>query len=475
MTHERQIYLLDPRQLPPETIAVTFAKTSRSPESFRQIAAELTDQKSSEFNEKWVVGYGHSSVAEHAILHIAAENVSRLAVECIESNRLASYTEKSTRYQTWQPDAFFLPDEFKDSTLRERYLKFNQALFNGYAQFIPRVVRFAAESTARLAEESDSAFERRLRSKAIDVCRYLLPASSLANVGITINARSLEHAISKMLSHSLSEVRAIGSEIKTAASASIPTLLKYAEPLPYLDAMEAQFSPISPLILGEAVPWFKLLHYDTDAVDHLLAGVYYRYNPDPHTSYESSLLTVQQMSPAQKEVLLRPLLNDRERHTIPLRELEHITFQFEATLDQGAYYEIKRHRMLTLTPRPLTTHLGYAVPRLISDAGLGNEYAELMNQAEQVYSDLEETSPEAASYVVPNGFNRRFLITLNLRSAMHFIALRSELNAHFGVRRLALKLADEIESVIPGICSLLPRCLEESVESIEDQYFSKLE
>jgi len=106
MTHERQIYLLDPRQLPPETIAVTFAKTSRSPESFRQIAAELTDQKSSEFNEKWVVGYGHSSVAEHAILHIAAENVSRLAVECIESNRLASYTEKSTRYQTWQPDAF---------------------------------------------------------------------------------------------------------------------------------------------------------------------------------------------------------------------------------------------------------------------------------------------------------------------------------------------------------------------------------
>jgi len=106
---------------------------------------------------------------------------------------------------------------------------------------------------------------------------------------------------------------------------------------------------------------------------------------------------------------------------------------------------------------------------------LGNEYAELMNQAEQVYSDLEETSPEAASYVVPNGFNRRFLITLNLRSAMHFIALRSELNAHFGVRRLALKLADEIESVIPGICSLLPRCLEESVESIEDQYFSKLE
>src|SRR3990172_6631540 len=94
---ERQIYLLSPKDLSPETIAVAFAKTSRSPESFREIAAGLSDESSAKFHEKWVVGYGHASVAEHAILHVAIENVSRLAVECIESNRLASYTEKSTR------------------------------------------------------------------------------------------------------------------------------------------------------------------------------------------------------------------------------------------------------------------------------------------------------------------------------------------------------------------------------------------
>ena len=119
MKHERTIYLLDPQVLPPETIAVTFAKTSRSPESFRQIAAELTDEKSSEFNEKWVVGYGHSSVAEHAVLHIAVENISRLAVETLESNRLASYTEKSTRYQTWDADAFLIPPELEKSSFRD--------------------------------------------------------------------------------------------------------------------------------------------------------------------------------------------------------------------------------------------------------------------------------------------------------------------------------------------------------------------
>ena len=119
MTHQRQIYLLDPQEFSPETIAVTFAKTSRSPESFREIAAELTEAKSAEFNEKWVVGYGHSSVAEHAVLHIALENISRLAVENLESNRLASYTEKSTRYQTWSGEAFFMPAELDNHPLRE--------------------------------------------------------------------------------------------------------------------------------------------------------------------------------------------------------------------------------------------------------------------------------------------------------------------------------------------------------------------
>ncbi len=56
-------------------------------------------------------GYGHSSVAEHAILHFALENLSRLAVETIQSSRLASFTEKSTRYQKWSKNAFHTPVE----------------------------------------------------------------------------------------------------------------------------------------------------------------------------------------------------------------------------------------------------------------------------------------------------------------------------------------------------------------------------
>ena len=116
MQKNRRVYRLSPSQLSAETIAVTFAKTSRSPKAFDEIASELDAEKSSKFSEKWIVGYGHASVAEHAVLHLALENVSRLAIETIEGNRLASYTEKSTRYQEWDPDAYVVPQEIIAST-----------------------------------------------------------------------------------------------------------------------------------------------------------------------------------------------------------------------------------------------------------------------------------------------------------------------------------------------------------------------
>jgi len=216
---EREIYLLSPRALSPETIAVAFAKTSRSPESFRAIAAELSDEKSAQFHEKWVVGYGHASVAEHAVLHIAFENVSRLAIESIEGNRLASYTEKSTRYQKWGSDDFTIPPELGEAgqPLCNEYVDTIRFLFKTYADSLEPVRSLILERFPRRENEKDEAWDRRIRSKYVDVCRFILPAASLANVGMTANARVLENMIRKMLSHELAEVRQIGEKVKEVA------------------------------------------------------------------------------------------------------------------------------------------------------------------------------------------------------------------------------------------------------------------
>src|SRR3970040_1103039 len=152
---EREIYLLSPRSLSPETIAVAFAKTSRSPESFRAIAAELSDEKSAQFHEKWVVGYGHASVAEHAVLHIAFENVSRLAIESIEGNRLGFYTEKSPRHQKWGMDDFIFPPELAEHPLGGEYVETIRLLFKTYADSLEPVRGRVLERFPRRENEKE--------------------------------------------------------------------------------------------------------------------------------------------------------------------------------------------------------------------------------------------------------------------------------------------------------------------------------
>ena len=155
----------------------------------RDIAAELSDEKSAQFHEKWVVGYGHASVAEHAVLHIAVENVSRLAVESLESNRLASYTEKSTRYQVWGPDSFYTPRGIAESALAQDYQSRLASLFDLYRRSLEPMKKLMQARHPRKDGESDARWDGRIRSRYVDCCRFLLPAASLANVGVTANAR----------------------------------------------------------------------------------------------------------------------------------------------------------------------------------------------------------------------------------------------------------------------------------------------
>jgi len=474
MSPERQVYLLDPKNLKPEVIAVAFAKTSRSPQSFREIAAELSDEKSAAFHEKWVVGYGHASVAEHAVLHVAVENISRLAVESLESNRLASYTEKSTRYQKWGPDDFFTPPELNGHELLPLYQQTVRQLFSTYHQSLPLVRAVIAAEKTRDPAESDAAFERRIRSDYVDVCRFLLPAASLANVGMTINARALEHALRKMLSHPLAEVRQLGEEIKQVAQQEVPTLVKYANPSAYLEAAQESLQAEAAQAFPAPRPsgdWCQVLHCDMAGEQRAMAAALFRFS---HISYAQALEYVQSLSGEDRNRLAFTLLGSAEKFDVPLRELEHTSFTAEVTLDQGAYVELKRHRMMTQTPQALTPHLRYAVPRAILQAGFEGPYRQAIEAACDTYQRIAASLPAVASYVIPNACNRRVLLTFNLRSAHHFVALRSAPNAHFSIRRVAQRLAAEICGVAPFLGAYLRPNPDETWQEIESRYFSQV-
>src|SRR5215204_1706957 len=468
---EREIYLLSPRALSPETIAVAFAKTSRSPESFRTIAAELSDEKSAQFHEKWVVGYGHASVAEHAVLHIAFENVSRIAIESIESNRLASYTEKSTRYQKWGPDDFTVPPELDGHPLRNEFVDTVRLLFKAYADSLDPVRVRVFERFPRRENEKDKAWDRRVRSKYVDVCRFLLPAAALANVGMTANARVIENTIRKMLSHELAEVREIGAKVKEVSKAETPTLVKYADAVPYLVETIKEIRELEIGELGsENGKWCSLVDYERDGEKRVLAATLYRFGEIP---YSKALAYVESLNEEAKANFAESLLGRLGKFDVPLRELEYCKYTFDLVMDQGAYAEFKRHRMMTQTPQRLTTRLGYAIPLLMTEAGFGSAYEAAMDAASAMFEKLYAFSPDVAQYIVPNGFNRRVLAEFNLREAFAFCQLRSAANAHFSIRRVAQKMYEEICHVHPLLTKYM-KLYDETWKGVEEDYFTEV-
>ena len=91
--------------------------------------------------------------------------------------------------------------------------------FRSYKEAVELVRQHLREATPQADGERDAAYSLRLRREATDACRFLLPASTLTNVGVTMNARSMEHAIRKLLSSDLSEERELGEELKAEGQA----------------------------------------------------------------------------------------------------------------------------------------------------------------------------------------------------------------------------------------------------------------
>ncbi|MFA5358377.1 MAG: FAD-dependent thymidylate synthase [Patescibacteria group bacterium] len=450
MSNVRRIYTLS-HELMPEVRAVTFAKCSRSPESFDEIAKELTEAKSAEFHEKWVVGYGHSSVAEHAFLSIAMENVSIIATKIIEDCRLASFTEKSTRYQIFTRDRCYYPENIMNSEFADLYKNTINLLFDTYEKIMGPLGEFIKNKYPPTPEQGEKIYASVCKSRTCDNARYLLPAGTLTNLGMTVNARTLEHLIVKLLSHPLQEMNNIGEDIKNAGIAEVPTLIKFADINEYQKATGKSLKNIASEIFNrkQIQPTeepVNIVDYDTDAENKLIAALLYRFSDIP---YQQIIEQVKQMTTNQKEKIIDEALNRRATFDAPLREFEHIYYTFDILMDYGAFRDVQRHRMCTQTNQLVTAVHGYETPDEIVEAGFGDDYKKAMDAAADAYQKISTKFPFEAGYLVPLAFRHRTLFTWNLRELHHFISLRSGKKGHASYRRIAQLCWQKLNSVQP--------------------------
>ncbi len=213
----------------------------------------------------------------------------------------------------------------------------------------------------------------------------------------------------------------------------------------------------------------RLVEYDPRRREaNVLAAALYRFG---RTSYHQARQAVRA---GQADALAEALLGRLGRFDTPLRELEHTTYTFDALVDsRGACAGVQASPHDDANPAAADRRAGVRHPRRIVEARPGaRPIAGAMEAAAELWQKLDAFHPLVAQYIVPNGFNRRVLATFNLREApTPSRQLRAAPNAHFSIRRLAQRVAEEIRRVHPRLAKFM-RLPEEAWQDIEKGYFA---
>ena len=469
---DRDVFAL--RDLPEEVIAVLFAYYSRSRDDLRANLRKLiADQdlagadgsaggepdlavareKARAFHEKWVVGYGHASVAEHAVVHLAVERCSIIAAKALEDARLAAYTEKSTRYVRFD-EGTLVTDIGLPRALQAVYETSSRRLLALYGALADEVEASLAHRHPALDGMNAKAHSAALRAHACDLLRGLLPAGVPTNVGVTINARALEHHVGKLLGSPLLEVRRLGGAMKDEASHIVPTLLKYTSPSAHRvgadERVRRAHGHLHSVASDDQHALAKLVDFTHDPLRTLGASIRMerfggRWDEAWRLAHDLN----------HSEELVKAYLADRGRHDQPLRALEQVQLRFELCCDYGAWRDLQRHRLLSSTTPLLGTEEGWWLSPELDELGVGPAVREALVAAQEAHHAIYREHPWEAQYAVPLAFRVRWLASMNLRELFHLVELRSARQGHEAYRKVAQAMAREVLATCPWLEPLL--------------------
>ena len=454
-----------------------------------------------EFFDSWLVDYGDDSIQEMVGgLPSACEFVSNLAVKEIEDCRLGSYIEKSTRYVAFDKKLpnnefmFFKDPEILDSRYGDSYLSLMRGLFESYSSNIGRMSDYIKrqnpleninfkinDRTIKISglskeigeqtgiTESDllKAYENAIKANALDFLRDYLPMSTLTHLGISMDGRSYENMLNKMLASPLSESRFIAKRLNSELGKLVPSIVKRLNETHglnfqgFLKERDSNAGKLANGFIGdmsERGENVELIEYkgqgtadaDKNLQVSLASAILYKY------SNGASLLQLakmaERMSESERKELIANYVGGRSnRRHKPGRAFENAEYLFDLRGRIGIYRDLQRHRIGTQERQRFGTELGYETRKEFDEIGIGDDYRAKMADVIDLYKKLKESMPYQAQYVVTFGFNARWYYRLNARQIYHFCELRSSQQGHPDYRKIVQQMAMKVKAVHPTI------------------------
>ncbi|MFK7739695.1 MAG: FAD-dependent thymidylate synthase [Planctomycetota bacterium] len=432
------------------------------------LSAVMAD-KSGQFLKTYAIDHGHNSLREGSVVHLAVERVSQLVTRFIQRERRCSFEESSTRYIPFTAETHYRdPDVVAAGG--DLLADYEAVLADTFALYT-RATEVLLEHLKKMRPlgdgEKQGPWLRTIKAEAFDAARYLLTPAIYTKWGMVADARTLSDVITELLSHPLAEFRIVGERIKEQAESQLPTLLTHARPNAYLQSQYAEFPKLAAELgvaqsphgrsgeasgpssegSGAAEGGTELLSYDRDLDERLLASLLYESSELPFAAMVERLRA---LSAPERERLLDRAMQDRGSHDAWPIGLEGAQpFEFETVLDFGAYRDIGRHRKGFQQQQKLTSRLGFAVPPLMREGGLGEEYEQVMQRTAERQQRIAERFPHAAAYVTPFGFLQRVRLQFDPRQTAYFVELRSGPEGHFSYRKVALDMFAHVRRVAP--------------------------
>ncbi|MBN1585600.1 FAD-dependent thymidylate synthase [Candidatus Uhrbacteria bacterium] len=479
-------------------VGAVFARYSRASTGFREtLLKEFVDEgqidakKAADLIERVLIAFGDDSVGELEGAHLSFENISVLATKEIEDRRIGgSPIEKSTRYVLYdQKDdggqyRYYRDPDIMASPLAKDYTTTMDFVFDTYSRLVEPMQQYyrglkpmeeaeydingdgVKEKMSVLKEENDIkafkiTYRMDIRTKACDTLRYLLPLSTLTNVGIFGNGRFFQNMVSCLWTSDLPEANRLGDASKAQLDQVIPRYVKRACRNEYLATVRRNMGLLADRMLTGIEPeetdrislvdrseadmatYLSKTPVSVDSVrkaltaaedDMILAQALYPHARLPLTTLRGF---VRRLSGEDRREIIRTYVGERQtRRDRPGRAFEAgYAWTFDCLTDFGTYKDIMRHRMTTQMRQRFTPLLGFEMPDDLAKAGFSAEAEACVARASELYRLLESDFPAAAAYATLHGSKVRWLIGMNDREAHHMIELRTTPQGHVSYRR----------------------------------------
>lgn len=420
------------------------------------LSAVMAD-KSGQFLKTYAIDHGHNSLREGSVVHLAVERVSQLVTRFVQRERRCSFEESSTRYIPFTAEMHWRDPDVAAAggELAAAYETVLRDTFALYTSATERLLAHLQRVRPLQAGEKEAPWLRTLKAEAFDAARYLLTPAIFTKWGVVIDARTLADVVTELRSHALAEFRLVGERMQQAAENALPTLLKHARPNAFAQRLQQLLPSLvrdlgladAPVQRGVATGHTELLAYDHDLDERLLASLLYEHTARPFAELRARVRT---MTAAQREELLEQTMAARGPHDAWPAAFEGAQpFEFETLLDFGAYRDVGRHRKGFQQQQALTTTHGFALPPLMTEAGLRDDYVAVLERAATLQQQIAREFPHAAGYVTPFAFLQRVRISFDPRQVAYFVELRSGPEGHFSYRQVALDMLARMREVAP--------------------------